>query len=98
MLLNETGMLLPYLIALVGVLSDYLTTNIGLGMGFTETNLSYNPVYALTIFWSMLTVLKLTLPTNRVGNITRNILASVSFLGALNNTLVITGLISGLAR
>jgi hypothetical protein len=98
MLLKETGVLLPYLIALVGVLSDYLTTNIGLGMGFTETNLSYNPVYALSIFWSILTLLKLTLPNNRLGNITKNVLASVPFLGALNNTLVITGLISGLAR
>ena len=92
MLSKETGILLPYLVSFVGVLSDYLTTNIGLGMGFAETNPSYNPILALTIFWGALYFLTLTLPKNRVCNISRNIPVLASFFGAINNIVVMTRL------
>ena len=92
MLSKETGILLPYLVSLIGVLSDYLTTHIGLGLGFTETNPSYHPILALTIFWGALYFLTLTLPKNRVWKIGRSSLALASFLGAINNVVVITSL------
>ena len=90
MLSKETGILLPYLVSFIGVLSDYLTTNIGLGIGFTETNPSYNPILALIIFWGALSFLTLTLPKNRVWNIGRSSLALASFVGAINNIVVMT--------
>ena len=90
MITKETSILSPYLVSLVGVLSDYLTTNIGVGMGFTETNLSYNPILSLAVFWGTLCFLTLTLPKHRVLNISRNIVVLTSFLGAINNIVVIT--------
>ncbi len=45
MLSKEAGILLPYLVSLFGVLSDYLTKHIGLG--FTETNPPYDPARAV---------------------------------------------------
>jgi hypothetical protein len=95
MLSKETGILLPYLISIVGVLFDYLTTTIGLSFGLHETNAFYQPVLVLAIFWGALAVFSQILP-KRWWIISRNILASVSFLGAVNNTLVITGIFSGL--
>jgi hypothetical protein len=43
-----------------------------------------------------LTILTFSLPKERIWNVSKNILASVSFLGAINNTLVILGFSSGL--
>ena len=96
MLSKTTGEVRPYLISLVGVVSDYLTTTIGLGRGFYETNASYNPFFALTIFWGCLAVFTLALPKTRIWSISKNMLASISFLGAVNNTLVILNVFSGL--
>ena len=36
-------------IALLGVISDWITTQVGLGMGYYETHLMYHPVLALAI-------------------------------------------------
>jgi hypothetical protein len=93
MLSKETGILLPYLVSLIGILSDYLTTHIGLGLGFVETNLSYNPILALAIFWGALSFLTLTLPKNRVWKIGLSSLVLASFVGVINNILVMTSLI-----
>ena len=87
---------LPYLISFAGVLSDYLTTTIGLGLGFFESNPSFNPLLAIAIFWGTLAILNLMLPKGKVWTVSKDIFVLVSFLGAINNTLVITGVFPGL--
>ncbi|MFH0748686.1 MAG: hypothetical protein V1915_02040 [Candidatus Bathyarchaeota archaeon] len=93
---KRTVTVLPYLVSLIGILADFYTTTLGLGLGLQETNAYYHPFFAITIFWGALTVLTLTLPDKRVCIWSKNVLASVSFIGAFNNTLVITGIFSGL--
>jgi len=86
----------PFLLSLSGVLFDYLTTRIGLSLGFYEIHPHYNPILALLIFWGAVALLTFTLPKRRFWNLSVNGLASVSYLGAINNTLVILGVFSGL--
>ena len=87
--------ILPYLISLFGIVSDHLTTTIGLGLSFNETNLSYNPILAVAIFWGTIAFLNLMLPKGKVLTYSKNTLVLTSFLGVVNNTLVITGIFSG---
>ena len=88
----------PFLIALGGVLSDYATTTYGLNFctGLYETHPQYSPVWALLIFWGAIAVLTLTLPKKKPWNLSINSLALASYLGAINNVLVILGIFSGL--
>jgi len=65
-------------------------------MGFYETHLAYNPVTALAIFWSAIVALYLALPRGKKWDAAILVLASWSFLGIVNNTLVIFGVFSGL--
>ena len=88
--------MIPFLVSLGGVVSDYITTRIGLSMGFYETHSQYHPVSALLIFWGALTVLALTLPRKKSWNLCLHGLALASYLGAVNNILVILGVFSGL--
>ncbi|MDQ1279622.1 MAG: hypothetical protein QG670_884 [Thermoproteota archaeon] len=88
--------ILPYLVSLLGVLFDYLTTTIGLGLGFNETNLSYNPLLAIAFFWGIITFLNLTLVKGRFLTVSKDVIVLASFLGVVNNTLVITGIYNGL--
>lgn len=88
--------MLPFLLALGGVVSDYMTTTIGLKMGFFETNPQYSPVWALLVFWGAITILTLTRPRKKTWTVAANGLALSSFIGAANNTLVILGLFPGL--
>jgi len=88
--------MLPFLLALGGVISDYITTTIGLSMGFYETHLAYNPLWALLIFWGAIALLVLALPRKKPWTLGINGLALISYLGAVNNTLVILGLFPGL--
>jgi hypothetical protein len=90
--------MLPFLLALGGVLSDYATTTIALNFctGLHETHVQYSPVLALTIFWTAITVLTLALPRKKPWTIGINGLALASYIGAINNTLVILGLFTGL--
>ena len=90
------GNVLPFLISLSGIIADYITTRIGLGLGFYETHLQYHPAYALIIFWGALALLTFTLPKSKFWGTTKYVIASASFLGAVNNTLVIFGFFSGL--
>ncbi|MFH0749284.1 MAG: hypothetical protein V1915_05165 [Candidatus Bathyarchaeota archaeon] len=89
-------MALPFFISLIGVLADYVTTTVGLNLGFYETHPQYHPAWALLIFWGCLTVLTLTFPKRRFWEMTKNAIASASFLGSVNNTLVIFKIFSGL--
>ncbi len=89
--------MLPFLLALGGVISDYATTTIGLSMGgFYETHAAYSPVWALLIFWSAIALLTLALPRKKPWTLSIHGIALASYLGAVNNTLVILGLFSGL--
>jgi hypothetical protein len=93
---SEVKTLAPFLISLTGVTLDYLTTTIGQGLGFHETHAQYQPSIALAIFWGALTLLTIALPKERKWSISKNILASASLLGCVNNTLVILGVFTGL--
>ena len=86
----------PFIISLIGVVTDYVTTRVGLNLGFYETHQKYNPALALMIFWGALGILWLTLPRERIWSISKIILSVFSFLGTVNNTLVIFGVFSGL--
>ena len=90
--------MLPFVLALGGVLSDYATTTIALNfcMGLHETHAMYSPVLALTIFWAAISVLTLALPRKKPWTTGINGLALASYIGTVNNTLVILGLFSGL--
>jgi len=87
---------MPFAISLGGVVSDYVTTTIGLSLGFVETHITYSPIWALTIFWVAVSVLSLSLPRKKIWYLAINGLASASYLGFVNNTLVILGVFSGL--
>lgn len=87
----------PLFLAFGGVLSDYVTTTLGLTMGFCESCQQYHPLWALTFFGGSVAVLAVTLPGKRPWNLFPIGLASASYLGAANNILVILGLSAGIA-
>ena len=82
----------PFLVSLCGVLSDFATTILGLHMGFCEACPKYHPVWALAVFWGSIAILTLTLPREKPWNLPTFGLSAASFLGAVNNILVILGL------
>jgi hypothetical protein len=85
-----------YALSFMGVTADYLTTRIGLTRGFVETHPIYNPFYALAIFWMACTVLALALPKGRRWDSAILFISGWSFLGAVNNILVLLGIFGGL--
>jgi len=89
--------IVPFILTLGGVASDYISTIIGLGMGFYEANPQYHPLWALLYFWGALAILTLTLPKGKIWKLTKNGLALASYLGFLNNILVICGGFTGLS-
>ena len=91
--LDARFMALP--IALLGVVSDWITTQVGLGMGYYETHLMYNPVLALALIWTTIIFLLMVLPRGGRWDYAIYFLASWSFIGAVNNILVIMGVFSG---
>lgn len=88
--------LTPFLISLSGILLDYWTTTIGLSMGFVETHPEYHPLKALAIFWGAITILTAILPKTKMWRLSINLLATLPYLGAINNMLVILGIFPGL--
>ena len=88
----------PFLIALGGVLSDYATTTYALNYctGLYETHPQYSPAWALLIFWGAIAILTLALPKKKLWNLSINSLALTSYIGAINNILVILGIFPGL--
>ena len=90
------GLPSPFLVSLLGVVLDYLTTCIGLSRGFYETHLQYSPVLALMIFWGALSILFLALPKEASWKNSILFIASWSFLGVVNNSLVLLGIFKGL--
>jgi len=80
-----------YTLSLIGVVADYATTQIGLARGFVETHLNYNPLSALAIFWMGCTILAIALPRGRWWDRAVLFISGWSFLGAVNNILVLLG-------
>jgi hypothetical protein len=87
---------IPFVLSLIGVSSDYVTTKLGLSLGFYETHPHYNPLLALLIFWGAIALLSTLLPREKLWDMSINGLASASYLGTANNVLVILGVFSGL--
>jgi len=85
-----------YIVALFGSVADYITTRIGLGMGYYETHLQYSPLLSIGIFTGMITILALALPKSPKWRLCVIFLAAWSFFGAVNNMLVILGVFRGL--
>ena len=86
---------IPFFTAAIGVILDAFTTLTGLSMGLHETHPNYNPILALMIFWSLIAVVRI-LPRTRVVRLFMILLSAAPFLGAVNNSLVILGVYSGL--
>lgn len=86
------GPLSPFVVSGLGCLADFVTTRIGLSCGFVETHVKYSPVVALSIFWGALAVCSLA-GSPRKGSL---LLACLSWLGAVNNVLVLLGVFGGL--
>jgi hypothetical protein len=87
----------PFFLAFCGVLSDYLTTILGLGMGFCEACPKYHPVYALAAFSGSIALLTLAVPRKKPRNLCAIGLALASYLGTANNILVILGISAGIS-
>jgi len=86
----------PFLLASGGVILDYVFTTIGLTMGFYEMNPQYHPAWALLFFWGIMVMFALFMPKRKIRILSLYGLAVVSYLGVLNNALVILGLFHGL--
>ena len=88
--------LVPFILSLAGVLSDCVTTAIGLDMGFYEMHPSYHPLNALMVFWGAIAALTMLLREDRLKTTIIDGISLMSYLGVINNTLVILGIFSGL--
>ena len=87
---------LPFLLALGGIISDYVSTTIGLNMGLYETNPQYHPVWALLYFWGIMIMFTLLISKRKVRMLSLYGLAIASYLGIVNNALVILGMFPGI--
>jgi len=94
--MNPIKKFLPFILSFGGILLDYLTTIMGLSLGFYETHPNYHPLLALLIFWSAIAILVLALPKEKPWKLSVNAIALISYLGAVNNMLVILGVFPGI--
>jgi hypothetical protein len=88
--------MLPFFMALGGIVSDFISTTVGLGLGLCETNPQYNPVWALIIYWGVIMILYLTCYQRKSWLLGANVVALTSYLGVINNTLAIMGVLPGI--
>lgn len=88
--------IIPFLISLGGVVTDFATTRIGLSLGFYETHPQYHPFTALIIFWGLIAAITLAAPKKNGVNPYALLISAYSYRGMVNNTLVILGLFPGL--
>ena len=91
--MERSEKLAPFIISGLGIVSDFMTTQLWLMKGLREAHLFYSPIYAFTIFWLLLTVATFALPKRPVWRLTVVGLASISFLGAFNNIFLILGIL-----
>jgi disulfide bond formation protein DsbB len=85
----------PFVIAATEILLDYLFTGMGLSLEIRELHPNYHPVWAGVVFSVALTVLTFTLPRDRWGRLCILGIASCSYVGAINNALVLLGIFPG---
>jgi hypothetical protein len=87
---------IPLGVASSGIILDYVTTSVGLQCGLSEANPAYHPLWAVIVFFSLITLL--TVLFRRQRHLKWSIIgfASLSYLGAINNALVLLGLFPGL--
>jgi len=71
-------------IIIIGVSGDYLTSVIGLNMGFVETHPQYSPLNAIIMFTAVNAALSI-LDDSWRWQIPRLIIAGSSMLGMINN-------------
>ena len=89
--------IIPYLVASIGIITDIITAKIaerftyGLGNfpSYIESHSQYSPVFALILFFSAITILKWTMPKGKLWDMGILAFSLLSFLGAVNNILVI---------
>ncbi len=86
----------PFVLSSLGSVGDFVTTSLGLSRGFVETHASYNPIYSIMIFWGAIIILQLTLPREKAWSKSIILVSSLSFLGLVNNSLVLLGVFSGI--
>jgi hypothetical protein len=87
---------MPFILSSLGVIGDFVTTNLGLARGFVETHLTYSPIYAIIIFWISILILQFTLPRGKIWYLSIIIISLFSFLGLINNSFVLLGVFPGL--
>jgi len=88
--------MLPFFMALGGIILDFISTVIGLGMGFCESNSQYNPVWALIVYVGAIMILYLTCSQSKFWKLGAYIVALTSYIGVINNTLTIFGVFPGI--
>jgi len=76
--------LIAEIIILIGVSGDYMTSVIGLNMGFVETHPQYSPLNAIIIFTSVNVILTI-LDVSWKWQALRLLIAFSSWLGMINN-------------
>ena len=84
-----------YFSTLCGVSLDFITTAIGLNLGFVEIHPNYQPVWAF-LFYTLTTVIFHLTLAEKIRKIGFHILVLTSFVAAVNNLLVIFGFFSGI--
>jgi hypothetical protein len=80
------------MIATLGVVTDFVSTQLGLIRGFQEGNVLYGPIPSLFIFWTILTVASLALPKGILRRTFVLAIVSLSFVGVFNNIFVMAGI------
>lgn len=93
---SNMNFFVPYVITVYGVVSDLVTTQIGLSKSFIETQSIYSPFIALTVLIGVMAIFDLFFRNARYKMQFQLILVSVSFLGAINNVLVLLRVFGGL--
>jgi hypothetical protein len=87
--------MLPFFLTLGGIIADYISTTIGLGMGLSEINTQYNPLWALLVYWGAIMILYLTCYQKKLWIVGANAVALTSYLGFINNILSILRVFPG---
>jgi hypothetical protein len=85
----------PFLLALGGITSDFLTTRVGLSLGFREAHSNYQPIYSCVIFFTLLYLLTKLLPQQKSWKRCIVGVALLSYFGTVHNILVLAGIFPG---
>jgi hypothetical protein len=91
--IESVKFLRPYFLVLCGASLDFITTKIGLSMGFVEINPNYHLVWAYLVYTLVTIMLHFSLSGN-IRKIGFTIFVLASFMAAVNNVLVIFNLLA----